>query len=96
MNILNPIFGFGGAHRAYWKAQRSAMREQRRLIRAQRHRSFFGRLIGLAWGLFWILFGLSLAFGGSEYRHDVFELVSNIGRWAADFFRSVIHGTSIQ
>ena len=96
MNILTPIFGYGAIHRAPWKAQKKLLREQRRAMRAQRHRGFFGRLLGLAWGLFWILFALAFAFGGSEFRHDVIDFAAGLGRWAADFFRSLIHGTWIQ
>jgi hypothetical protein len=96
VNIQTPIFGYGAFQRAQWKAQRQLLREQRRVLRAQRHRGFFGRLFGFAWGLFWILFGLSFAFGGSEYRHEVIDFATGIGRWAADVFRALIHGSGIQ
>jgi hypothetical protein len=96
VNILTPIFGYDAIHRAQWKAQKRLLREQRRALRAQRHRGFFGRLFGLAWGFFWILFALSFAFGGSEYRHDVIDFVSGIGRWAAEVISAFIHGTWIQ
>jgi hypothetical protein len=91
------MFPTGVMDRAAWKAQRAALKAERAALRAERHRhqGFFGRLIGLCWGAFWILFFLSLAFGGDSYRREVFDFVQGVGRWAADFFRSLM-GTGIQ
>jgi hypothetical protein len=91
------MFPPGVMDRAAWMAQRAAFQARRAAQRAERHRrfGFFGHLLGFFWGGFWILFALSLAFGGDSYRREVFDFVQGVGRWAADFFRSLM-GTGIQ
>jgi hypothetical protein len=47
-------------------------------------------VFGFFWGLFWICFGLSFAFGGSEYRGAMVHLVTSFGQAVASFFTGLV------
>jgi hypothetical protein len=54
-----------------------------------RRRGILSRVFGFFWGLFWVCFGLSFAFGGSEYRDTMANLFTSFGQTAASFFTSL-------
>jgi len=100
-----PIFPLGAStfggwneQRAAWKAQKAAWRAQHRAWKAQqrRPRSFFGRLMGFAWGMFWIAFGLAFAFGGDSFRNEVISFVRTIPTYCVEFFQGLMRGAWIQ
>lgn len=69
---------------------RSRWRQHRAYRQAMRARRPFRSLIGMAWGMFWVLFAMSVAFGGPGFRHFLPDAL----RWVIDFWRNLLPGVA--
>jgi hypothetical protein len=77
---------WGGAAGPSFTGFRSQMRPHAYSGLRHRRRGLLSRIFGFFWGLFWICFGLSFAFGGGEFRNAFIGFFSSFGQNMARFF----------
>jgi hypothetical protein len=85
--------GFGRAVGWGGLSGRAAKQHFGRPARVRRP-GLISRLFGFFWGLLWICFGLSFAFGGHEYREAAIGFFAGLGTSAARFFTGLFTSAS--
>lgn len=89
-SIWAPLFGTGFFSARPWRP-RGMANSGPLAATASRHAApgLLARLFGFLWGLFWIFFGLSFAFGGDEFRQAVKNLILQMTRVLTDMINGL-------